>query len=39
MTSRYFKKVLNKKAKLERVQQLQMREHSPELQTMARLLI
>ena len=37
MTSCVFKKVLIKQAELDRLQQRQLREHSPELQAMVRL--
>ena len=38
MTSSFSKKVLIEQAELDRLQQLQIREHSPELQAIARLL-
>ena len=38
MTSSYSKKVLIEQAELDRLQHRQLREHSPELQTMVRLL-
>ena len=38
MTSSFSKKVLKEQAELDRLQQRQIREHSPELQAMVRLL-